>query len=108
MITQTFFRRFFPDDEELTLQLFRTVQGDPAQQRLPAYYYHIFQAATGEKIGWIDLRIGTEAEAGFYGHVSYCIAPQARGHRYTARAVAALCPLAKKHGMEALRITCEP
>ena len=108
MIIQEFPLAFQPNDPALSLRLSRAVPGDSAQQRLPAYYYHIHLSATGEKIGWIDLRIGSEAEAGFHGHISYCIAPKARGHHYAARAVLLLCPLAKRHGLDTLRITCAP
>ena len=42
------------------------------------------------------------------GHIGYGVLPRYRGHRYAARACKLLFPLARRHGLNPLWITCNP
>jgi tagatose 1,6-diphosphate aldolase len=59
--------------------------------------------------GGTNLRIGDTADLRLYaGHIGYHVYPPARGHRYAERSARLLLPLARRHGMSELWITCNP
>lgn len=59
--------------------------------------------------GNISLRIGwTPDLVNYIGHIGYGVYPPARGHHYAARACQLLLPLAKRHQLPCLWITCNP
>ena len=59
--------------------------------------------------GGIGLRVGYTYEVEmYYGHIGYHVYPPARGNRYAERACRLLLPLARRHGMRVLWITCNP
>jgi tagatose 1,6-diphosphate aldolase len=60
-------------------------------------------------LGGITLRVGrTPSIEMYYGHVGYHVFPAARGHHYAERACRLLLPLARRHGLNPLWITCNP
>ena len=60
-------------------------------------------------LGGITLRVGrTPSIELYYGHVGYHVFPAARGHHYAQRACRLLLPLARRHGLNPLWITCNP
>ena len=60
-------------------------------------------------VGGIALRIGTNREIEmFTGNIGYHVYPPARGHHYAERACRLILPIARRHGMEKLWITCNP
>jgi predicted acetyltransferase len=64
---------------------------------------------TGEELGGINLRIGfSEHMERYAGHIGYHVHPEHRGHRFAARSVRLLLPLAHSHGLDVLWITCDP
>lgn len=73
----------------------------------PTYRFRI--TVRGEEVGLIDLRI-TESEFFllYAGQIGYLVEPPFRGHRYAARALQLLLPLARRHGLRTLWITCNP
>jgi tagatose 1,6-diphosphate aldolase len=59
--------------------------------------------------GGISLRAGTTCSIEmYYGHIGYHVYPPARGRRYAERSVRLLLPLARRHGLRTLWITCNP
>ena len=88
--------------------------GDPGAGRLPAYHFWMrVDPPVGdppvEIAGGMNLRIGTNPEIElFSGNIGYHVYPPARGHRLAERACRLILPLARRHGMERLWITCNP
>lgn len=96
-------------DGELELELFRTYQGVTLQGDVPTYRFVMKQSGSDEEIGRIDLRVGnTERVVYYLGHIGYRVGVKFRGNRYAARATNLLLPLARRHGMGELWITCNP
>jgi tagatose 1,6-diphosphate aldolase len=59
--------------------------------------------------GAIGFRIGSNHTIEmYYGHFGYHVYPPARGHHYAERACRLLLPLAYRHGLRTLWITCNP
>jgi tagatose 1,6-diphosphate aldolase len=61
------------------------------------------------KMGLIKLRIVLTDELKLYGgNLSYDVDEGYRGHKYAARGSRLLFPLARRHGLKSLLITCAP
>ncbi|HSI33526.1 MAG: GNAT family N-acetyltransferase [Phycisphaerae bacterium] len=59
--------------------------------------------------GGVSLRIGhTHNLETYLGHVGYSVYPAARGRRLAERAVRLILPLARRHGVDPVWITCNP
>ncbi len=82
--------------------------------RDPAPAYHFWMRLAGDDAplrmaGGINLRIGrTPNLVRYIGHVGYNVYPAARGRHLAERATRLLLPLARRHGMGTLWITCNP
>jgi predicted acetyltransferase len=91
---------------------------DPAKGRVPAYYFWILlrHGAAGPTqpppvriAGGLTLRVAaTPAIERYYGHLGYHVYPPARGNAYAERSCRLLLPLARRHGLRSLWITCNP
>ena len=87
-------------------------------RRLPQYHFWMklreaYRARPGSPplsiLGGISLRIGaTRSLELYYGHMGYHVYPAARGRHYAERACRLLLPLARRHGIKTLWITCNP
>jgi predicted acetyltransferase len=94
-------------DDELSLIL---VSFAPHRtHQVPTYHFQMAHSISGEEIGHINLRSQTNIAIERYaGHIGYSVHEPFRGHRYAARSVALILPLARKLGIDPLWITCDP
>jgi tagatose 1,6-diphosphate aldolase len=77
--------------------------------RPPTYRFEMVREADDAKLGLLDLRIGNTTDILVYaGHIGYRVHPPFRGHHFAARASRLVLPLAKRHGISDLWITCDP
>lgn len=95
-------------------------KGDSGAGRVPQYHFwmrvrHDRPPPVGQSLppvriaGAIGLRIGsTRSLEMYYGHFGYHVYPPARGHHYAERSCRLLLPLAHRHGLKTLWITCNP
>ncbi|MEO6437266.1 MAG: GNAT family N-acetyltransferase [Tepidisphaeraceae bacterium] len=89
-------------------------EGDPAAGRVPAYHFWMrLDPPVGDPpigmAGGMAFRIGASAEIELYsGNIGYHVYPPARGRRLAERACRLIFPLARRHGMDRLWITCNP
>lgn len=96
-------------DADIELILAERSPAEPSKGFVPAYKFVIRRTGESEEIGNIDLRVGTTHRLRMYGgHLAYGVKPNFRGHHYAARACRLLLPLARKHGLNELWITCNP
>jgi predicted acetyltransferase len=94
---------------EVVLRLAAAHPADPAKGWVPCYAFHIVNTATGAKAGEIRLRVGDSENLRLYwGHVGYDVEPESRGRHFAARALRLIMPLARRHGLSELWITCNP
>jgi predicted acetyltransferase len=77
--------------------------------KVPAYSFRMIHAENADDLGTIRLRIGSTPHVELYaGHIGYAVHEPHRGHRYAARSVLLLVPLARRHGLDPIWITCDP
>lgn len=96
-------------DDDLELVLERYVPSDPSMTGVPVYHFRMQRVAPGQKLGGIVLRVGTSPYLVRYaGQLGYGVEEEFRGHHYAARACVLLLPLARRHGLDPLWITCDP
>lgn len=96
-------------DDDLTLTLSAKVPRDKKKGFSPAYIFDMRHAESNEQMGRIDLRIGETTNLLMYGgQIGYGVEPPYRGNRYASRSCKLLFPLAKRHGLNPLWITCNP
>lgn len=92
--------------------------GDASRGRVPTYHFWMLlrhgpdgpACAPPVRIaGGVGLRIGSGPTLElYYGHFGYHVYPPARGHHYAERSCRLLLPLARRHGLRTLWITCNP
>jgi predicted acetyltransferase len=96
-------------DDEIVLRLVATQPAEPTKNWVPFYVFHITSAKTGSRVGEIHLRVGNTDHMRLYGgHVAYGVRPEFRGNHFAARALRLVMPLARRHGLTELWITCNP
>jgi predicted acetyltransferase len=77
--------------------------------KAPTYYFRMISTVSGLEAGTINLRVGSTSHIEHYaGHIGYGVHQEFRGHRYAARSVTLLLPLARRLGIDPLWITCDP
>ena len=96
-------------DGDLRLVLVESIPANPARGFVPCYHFAMHATQQDLHLGDIYLRIGKTQNLLMYGgQIGYGVAPAHRGHRYAARSVRLLLPLARAHGLTPLWITCNP
>jgi predicted acetyltransferase len=93
--------------DNLMLVLQKFSDADPANQKLPAYKFHICDR-DGQRLGECTLRLGYSDRVYYGGNIGYGIDEPHRGHHYAEEACRILFRLALAHGMEYLYISCTP
>jgi predicted acetyltransferase len=95
------------EDGDLALRL--TGFGPHAVHRVPTYHFLMVHSVTGEELGGINLRVSSTPHIERYaGQIGFSVHPAHRGHRYAARSVRLLIPVARRLEFDALWITCDP
>ncbi len=95
-------------DGELKLVLASFAEVHPVH-KVPAYHFRMVHRDTGEDMGHVNLRVGHTTHVERYaGHIGYSVVEQHRRHRYAARAVRLLLPVARRMGLDPVWITCDP
>jgi predicted acetyltransferase len=103
-----FLEATLPPDGDLRLVLAERTPAGNSPWGVPAYSFRM-QACDGDYLGRIRLRVGwSEDVIRYAGHVGYTVEPAHLGHRYAERACRLIIPLAKRHRMSSLWITCQP
>jgi predicted acetyltransferase len=85
--------------------------GDSSAGIPPCYHFWLHRRDTPEFpiAGSISLRIGNSFDTVmYYGHIGYHVYPMSRGRRFAARGSRLIMPLAARHGLNPLWITCNP
>ena len=95
-------------DGNLELILLETSPADPKKNYVPAYKFEMRDLVSGDKMGFIDLRIGNNENIYYGGHIGYGVDEPYRGNRYAARSILLLIPFVKKHNPSSFYITCDP
>lgn len=96
-------------DGDLSLRLAATEPLDEAAGWVPAYRFDMYLQGVRHAVGGISLRIAnTDHVVMYLGHIGYHVEPAYRGRRLAARSCRLLLPLARRHGLDPLWITCNP
>ncbi len=94
-------------DGDLRLELLENSL-HPVHQ-VQTYFLRMVHAENGVEVGTINLRDAhNEYIERYAGHLGYSVREEHRGHRYAARALKLLLPLAAKLGINPLWVTCDP
>ena len=94
-------------DGDLELVLDETRQADPGEGRVPEYRFTMRVLGSGPTVGRVVLRLQcTERLKRYGGNLSYDVSEEYRGNRYAARGCRMVLPLAVRHGLDSLLITC--
>lgn len=96
-------------DGELSLYLAGTETLDEVIGRVPTYRFDMRLQGVRHAVGSISLRIAnTDHIVNYLGHIGYHVEPAYRGRHLAARSCQLLLPLARRHGLNPLWITCNP
>ena len=105
----TFFEPGQLIDDDLELVLIDTRPGHPGRGYVPVYVFQMRRPGQSIRMGQLSLRIGSTEHIEIYaGHIGYSVEPAFRGHRYAARSCRLVYPLALRHEINPVWITCNP
>ncbi len=92
-------------DGEIYLVCTKKTPAIPEKKYVPVYDFIICKE--GERIGFLNLRVGYTAGLYFGGQIGYGVDERYRGHSYATKACQLVAPVAKAHNMTHLLITNE-
>jgi len=96
-------------DDELSLVLDQFMLADPVREHVPVYHFNMVNTDSGLVTGAINLRNGVTDRLVLYrGQIGYSVKPEFRGRRFAARSLRLLLPLAARHQLNPLWVTCDP
>ena len=96
-------------DRDLMLVLKARIPADQSRGYVPAYQFIMCPTGQLVTMGQIELRVGDRPRVRLYGgHIGYAVKPAHRGHHFAARSCRLLLPLARRHGLREIWITCDP
>jgi len=94
-------------DGDLELVLVKARQAEHGEGRVPEYRFEMRLVGSGVKVGRVVLRTRcTERLEQYGGNLSYEVVEEYRGNRYAARGCRLVLPLARRHGLDSLLLTC--
>lgn len=106
-MTDPFFNPGHLQDAELELRVNKLIPADPVKAYVPAYEFGMYVGDT--EVGRLNFRTAdTDSLLLVGGHIGYSVNEAHRGKRYAERACRLVFPLARKHGLTRLIITCLP
>jgi len=96
-------------DDDLTLRLNDARMDVSGVEPVPTYRFQMVNSVSTATMGGLNLRIGTRENLVRYrGHVGFTVDVAYQGHGYAGRGCLLVVPLARKHGLSSLWITCNP
>ena len=97
-------------DNNLELILTKKISPEANKiEPIPVYKFEMRLRGTRQKIGYINFRVDNTQDIIMYaGHLGYGVIEKHRGNRYAAKSCQFLFPLAKKHKINPVWITCNP
>ena len=96
-------------DHDLTLVLTQRSPLNTFTGYVPTYHFDMRLDGARGAIGHISLRVGnTDDVVSYLGHIGYGVEPGYRGRHLAARSCKLLLPLAFRHHLDPLWITCNP
>lgn len=95
-------------DGEIDLVIEEKAPGNEEKGYVPAYKYKVCKHNSTERIGEIDIRIGSNQNIYFGGNIGYSIDEKFRGNSYASKACNIIKEVAQGHGMTQIIITCNP
>ena len=91
----------------MKLVLQKTQTADESVWGVAAEIYDMVVA--GEKVGNLNLRLeNAPAILAYTGHIGYFVEPEHRGRAYALEACRQVLPIARKHGLKTVWISCNP
>ena len=82
---------------------------DPIKGWVPSYDFDLRLDGVDDPVGRINFRAVDVPFLQMYGgHFAYGVRPEHRGQHLAERGVRLLLPLARRHGIETVWITCDP
>jgi predicted acetyltransferase len=95
-------------DSDLSVVLIECQGAQANAWHVPAYLFEL-RTDGGQQAGRVRLRVGWNDDIIRYaGQIGYAVEPAFRGRRIAERACRLILPLARRHGLEQLWITCQP
>jgi predicted acetyltransferase len=98
-------------DGDLHLVLAACQPADPKRGFVPSYSFTMYAPSAppnGLEAGSISLRVARDHMLYISGHIAYNVAESFRGQHFAGRACKLILPLARRHGLNPLCITCDP